>query len=101
MTVTGAPTGFSGFVGVGGCAKPTPKGNVCSAPQYTLTTNGGTYELPLTPGRWIVSGFYELAPFGGEFIGKQKTVTIAAGATVTRNFTVPYKAPGTVRGRIP
>jgi hypothetical protein len=100
VNVTGAPTGFSGFIGVGGCPASTPKGRICNSPQYALTSNGGTYELILAPGRWTVGGFYEIAPFGGEFIGKQKTVTIAAGATVTRDFSVTYTAPGTVSGKI-
>jgi hypothetical protein len=100
ITITDAPSDFSGIVGVGACPASTPKGRVCSTPQYTLSSNGGTYDLYLTPGRWIVTGFYELAPFGGEFIGKEKTVAITAGTTVTRNFTVPYTAPGTVHGSI-
>lgn len=100
VSITGAPKGFSGLVGVGACPAPIRKGEICASPQYTLSSNGGTYTLALRPGSWFAVGFYELAAFGGAFLGKSKMVTITAATTVHRNFTIPYTAPGTVRGNV-
>ena len=101
VTVTGAPSNFSGFIGVGACPASFPKGTVCPNPQYTLVgSSGGTFSLPLASGKWRAAGFYELAGFGGQFIGAYATVTIAANMTTTHNFTVPYVAPGTVSGTV-
>ena len=101
VTVTGAPSNFSGIIGVGACPASFPMGKVCPNPQYTLAaTSGGTFSLQLSSGRWRAAGFYELAPFGGQFIGAFAAVKITANMTTTHNFTVPYVAPGTVSGTL-
>lgn len=100
VSITGAPEGFSGLVGVGACPAPVPKGEICSSPQYVLSSNGGTYTIVLSRGSWVAVGFYELAPFSGAFLGKSKTITIVGASTVHRNFTIPYSTPGTVKGTV-
>jgi hypothetical protein len=101
VTITGAPAGFSpAYQGVGGCPAGGPPGMVCPNPQYTLSGGAGTYALALTPGQWGAAGFYELAPFGGQFISPVQTVTVAAGVIDQVNFTVPYVAPATVKATV-
>jgi hypothetical protein len=96
ITVTGAPPGFSGIAGVGACPQVTGPPSVCSDPQYTLTPSGGSYELLLPAGQWEMAGFYELAPFGGQFLNTLQDVTVAGGTIVDLDFTVAYVAPATI-----
>jgi hypothetical protein len=101
VTVTGAPANFSGEVGVGACPASTPPHTVCANPQYALVgASGGSFTLSLPAGRWRAAGFYELAFFGGQFIGPFSSVTVSAGTTTTHDFTVPYRAPGAVQGTV-
>jgi hypothetical protein len=99
VTVTGPPPDFSGIAGVAGVgACPLVKGppSVCSDPQYTLTEPGSTYELLLPAGQWEIAGFYELAPFGGQFFGPLQDVTVTGGTIVDLDLTVAYVAPATI-----
>ncbi|MGB7050262.1 MAG: hypothetical protein WBG41_01695 [Acidimicrobiales bacterium] len=107
VTITGAPSGFSALAGVGGC--PTSgapsKGSgggatACSSPEYTFAGSGGAYQLVLPQGPWELAGFYELAPFGGQFLSAIQSTTLTGGSIVTLNFTIPYIAPATVSGTI-
>ncbi|MGD0393779.1 MAG: hypothetical protein ABSC41_14190, partial [Acidimicrobiales bacterium] len=91
---------FSAIVGVGGCPASTPPQTICPNPQYTLAGAGGAYSLTLSAGKWGTAGFYELAGFGGQFIGANSTVTVTAGKVTHQNYSVAYKAPGTVRGTV-
>jgi hypothetical protein len=101
VTVTGAPAHFSALLGVGGCPASTPPHTICPNPQYTLAGgSGGAYRLTLPAGKWGAAGFYELAGFGGQFIGAYSTVTVTGGKVTHQNFTVAYKAPGTVKGTV-
>ena len=100
VTVTGAPAHFSAIVGVGGCPASTPPHTICPNPQYTLAGAGGAYSLTLSAGKWGTAGFYELAGFGGQFIGANSIVTVTGGKVTHKNYTVAYKAPGTVKGTL-
>jgi len=100
VTVTGAPAHFSALVGVGGCPASTPPHTICPNPQYTLAGAGGAYSLTLSAGKWGTAGFYELAGFGGQFIGANSIVTITGGKVTHKNYTVAYKAAGTVKGTV-
>ncbi len=98
VTVTGAPAHFSAIVGVGACPASVPANKICPNPQYILVgTAGGAYSLTLPSGKWRAAGFYELAGFGGQFIGASITVTVTSGKVTRQNFSVPYKAPGSSR----
>ncbi len=98
ITVTGAPKGFSPpFEGVGACPAGGPPQKLCAAPRYLL---GSPYTLVLPVGSWRLAGFYELAPFGGPFLGTLQTVKVTAGADLHINVTVPYRVPGTVQGTV-
>jgi hypothetical protein len=98
VTVTGAPRGFSpAYAGVGGCQGAVVA--ICPSPRYTLAS-GSAYTFTLPVGTWHLEGFYELAPFGGAFLGTTSTVAVLAGKTATANFTVPYEAPGSVKGAV-
>jgi hypothetical protein len=107
VTVTGAPPGFSALVGVGGCpATGTPSNEsgkgaiVCSSPDYTFAGPGGAYQLVLPEGPSELAGFYELAPFGGQFLSTIQETTLTGGSIVILNFTIPYTAPATVSSTI-
>ena len=54
----------------------------------------------LPQGPWELAGFYELAPFGGQFLSAIQSTTLTGGSIVTLNFTIPYIAPATVSGTI-
>jgi len=98
ITVTGAPKGFSPtYVGVGACVAGGPPKQLCAAPQYYL---GSPYTLVLAAGRWRIAGFYELGAFAGPFLGTPRTINVPAGADLRVDVTVPYKAPGTMRGTV-
>ncbi|MBV8462178.1 MAG: hypothetical protein JO368_02715, partial [Acidimicrobiales bacterium] len=101
--ITGAPSGFSAIAGVGGCPVTTKTKKLtaaCPNPPYTFGNPGGAYSLALSPGKWDVAGFYELAPFGGQFLSAIAPVTITGGTITTVNFTVPYAAPASVTSTI-
>jgi hypothetical protein len=107
VTITGAPLGFSALAGVGGCptggAMSTGSGggiSACSNPDYTFAGLGGAYQLVLPEGPWELAGFYELAPFGGQFLSTIQDTTLTGGSIVTLNFTIPYTAPATVTSTI-
>jgi hypothetical protein len=107
VTVTGAPPGFSALVGVGGCpatGAPSNKSGkgaiVCNSPDYTFAGPGGAYQLVLPEGPSELAGFYELAPFGGQFLSTIQQTTLTGGSIVTLNFTIPYTAPATVNSTI-
>jgi hypothetical protein len=100
VAVTGAPTGFvPGFIGAGACPSSGGSGLACSSPVYALAA-GGTYTLSLGAGQWTVDGFYEVNGFGGAYLGAPQVVTVPAGGTVTANFTVPFRLPATLKGKI-
>ena len=101
VTVTGAPAHFSAIVGVGACPASVPANKICPNPQYILVGSaGGAYSLTLPAGKWRAAGFYELAGFGGQFIGTSTTVTVPPGKVTRQNFTVPYRAPGSIKGTV-
>lgn len=100
ISIMGAPKGFSPpYIGAGACPITGPTETFCANPTYVLTTNGA-YSLSLSAGTWVIAGFYELAPYGGAFIGPSKTVTVSAGGTVTAHLTVPYAAPAELTGTV-
>ena len=103
VTITGAPAGFSPLFGVGGC--PTSGGSTtgsspCPSPEYAFAGPGGAYALLLPEGSWGLAGFYELAPFGGQFLSAIQSATVNGGAILHLNFTVPYVAPATITSTI-
>ncbi len=99
VTITGAPKGFTpAFSGVGGC--PAPAKAICPSPHYSIAGKAGAYTLQLPAGDWTLAGWYELAPFGGQFVGMPVTVDVVPGKTTTANVTVAYRPPGTVAGTI-
>jgi hypothetical protein len=101
VTVTGAPAGFEGIPGVGACPLAKGPAKPCPNPQYTLTgSGGGSYQLTLAAGKWELAGFYELAPFAGQFLGALHDVSLTGGTIVTLNVTVPYKAPASVTATV-
>jgi hypothetical protein len=73
---------------------------LCANPQYTLGESGESYELALPAGKWELAGFYELAFFGGQFLGSLQDVTLTGGTIDTLNLTVPYVAPATVSSTV-
>lgn len=101
VKVTGAPKGFApAFLGVGACpASESTDTQLCPSPQYELSSDG-RYSLTLTAGQWRIGAFYELAAFGGAFLGEIRSVDVAGGSTVVRNLTVAYRAPATVTGTV-
>jgi hypothetical protein len=100
VTVLGAPAGFTGLLGAGACPVSTGPTTVCANPSYTLGNSGDPYELLLSQGQWNLAGFYELAPFGGQFISAVHQVDVIAGTVVHLNLTVPYTAPATINADI-
>jgi len=100
IAVTGAPRRFSPpELGVGACPASSPAGLVCADPVYAFVI-GDTYALTLTPGSWRLSGFYELSPYGGAFLGTPQILDVAANQPITANFTVPYAKPATLLGEV-
>jgi hypothetical protein len=87
------------FEGIGLCPSADIETQGCSDPDDALASNG-VYTLSLAPGSYSASGFYELNPDGGAFLGSGQTITIASGQTLTVNLTVPYKAPASVTGTV-
>jgi hypothetical protein len=47
-----------------------------------------------------LAAFYELAGYGGQFLGTTTTVRIPAGKTISRNFTLRYIPPAIVIGKV-
>ncbi len=99
VTVAGAPSGFSGLVGVGGCPAVGGSPALCGNPYYTLAFDG-SYELVVPAGQWDLAGFYELAPFGGQFLSATQGVKLVGGTIVSLNFKVPYKKPATITSTV-
>ena len=98
VTVTGAPVGSAPtYVGAGACPYlgPSSLAALCPDPSYALQYNG-SYTFSLDPGTWVVSGFYEVNPFGGAFLGTPQVVTVTSGGTLTLDLTVPYVKPATL-----
>lgn len=100
VTVTGAPSGFSALIGVGGCPSTGGRPTLCADPQYTLSGPGGQYELVLPAGSWNIAGFYEIAPFGGQFLSELQHVRLTEGGVLDLDITVPYVAPATVSSAV-
>jgi hypothetical protein len=101
VTVTGAPSGFSpAEIGAGACPDTGPPNQLCGNPDYELSGSDGSYTLSLTPGKWLVAGFYETSAFGGPFLGTPQVVDVPSGGTVVKNLTVPYSAPAELKGTI-
>jgi hypothetical protein len=100
VTIAGAPAGFSPpLEGIGACPVVSGgSGSPCANPSYTF--GGTTAQLVLSPGQWDAAGFYELAPFGGQFISPIQTVSVAAGVIDHVDFTITYLAPATVRATV-
>ncbi len=100
LTVTGAPKGFMPpYSGAGACPASDPALQLCAEPVYALASEG-KYTLSLTAGSWRIDGFYELAAFGGAFLGTTRTVTVSAGTSITENLTVPYHRPAVFKGTV-
>jgi hypothetical protein len=102
ISVTGAPAGFTpAYEGVSACPSADSTAHSCNelSPTYVLA-NSGTYTLSLAPGSWEITGFYEVNPVGGAFLGTSRLVTITSGVTTTLNVTVPYAAPATIKGTV-
>jgi hypothetical protein len=72
----------------------------CSDPQYGFLNANHEYTLSLTPGKWVVAGFYETGAFSGVFLGTSAVVDVPSGATVVQNLTVAYSAPAALTGTI-
>jgi hypothetical protein len=107
VVVRGAPVGFAGEVGVVACPSSSSRTSLCASPQYAYSGSGGSYTLALAAGSWDVYTFYSLgySEFfpggpGGSYVGRSRTVTIGAGATVRLNIGVRYQVPSTVSGTI-
>ena len=100
VAVTGAPAGFTpSVVGAGACPEPDPGNALCSSPQYALAS-GGSYTLSLSPGSWVVWGFYEATFGSGAYLGAPHVVTVPPGGTVVLDTTVPYAKPATVKATV-
>jgi hypothetical protein len=100
VTITGAPAGFAPtFVGAGACPDVSGPGSFCSDPQYSLLDDG-TYSLDLSPGTWLVDGFFSNQGFGADYLGTAQVVQVASGGTVVENLAVPYSPPATVAGKV-
>ncbi len=100
VTVTGAPKGTSMLVGVGGCPDKTGIATLCPSPTYTLAGSGGTYQLAVPAGKWLIAGFYELAPFGGQFLSATHVEEVTGGSILHLNLTIPYVKPATVTATV-
>lgn len=98
VNVTGAPVGSApNFIGAGACRyiDPSSLTALCPNPSFALQS-AGSYTLSLDPGAWVISGFYEVNPFGGAFIGTPQLVTVTSGGTLALDLTVPYVKPSTL-----
>ncbi len=100
VTVTGAPKGTSMLVGVGGCPDKSGILTLCPSPTYTLAGTGGAYQLAVPAGKWLIAGFYEVAPFGGQFLSATHVEVITGGSILHLNLTIPYVAPATVTATV-
>ena len=101
VTITGKPKGFvPAETGAGACPDRGPAGMVCANPIYAAADRTGAYSLPLTVGKWRLAGFYEVHQFGGAFLGTPRVVSVAADKKVTEHFTVAYRKPAALKGRI-
>ena len=99
VTLTGAPAGFvPSLFGVGACPSVSPGQPLCAFPQYGLVNSGssGSYNLSLSPGTWVLYGFYESAFLGGAFTGSPNVVSVTSGANRVLDTTVPYVKPATL-----
>jgi hypothetical protein len=98
VTITGAPKGFvPAYLGVGACAGGAFV--TCRSPQYAVSGNA-TFSFKLKAGTWDFQSFYALSPDGGAFLGGTASVEVTADSTTTKDFTVPYKTPGSVKGTV-
>ena len=100
VTVTGAPNGTSMLVGAGGCPDKSGILTLCPSPTYTLAGAGGTYQLAVPAGKWLLAGFYELAPFGGQFLSATHVEEVTGGSILRLNLTIPYVKPATVTATV-
>jgi hypothetical protein len=100
VTVTGAPKGTSMLVGAGGCPDKSGISTLCPSPTYTLTGTGGTYQLAVPAGKWLIAGFYELAPFGGQFLSATHVEEVTRGSILHLNLTIPYVKPATATATV-
>lgn len=104
VSVTGAPKGKAPtYIGAGACpyVDASSLAALCPNPTYALALTGnGTYSLSLDPGSWVISGFYEVNPFGGAFLGKPQVVTVPSGGTLALDLSVPYAKPATLHGQV-
>jgi hypothetical protein len=100
VTVTGAPKGTSMLVGAGGCPDKSGILTLCPSPTYTLAGTGGAYQLAVPAGKWLIAGFYELAPFGGQFLSATHVEEVTGGSIFHLNLTIPYVKPATVTATV-
>jgi len=97
-TITGAPSGFvAPFVGAGACpfTGPASVHTLCPDPNYALV-DSGLYTLSLTPGTWVIEGFYEINAFGGAFLGAPEVVTLSPGQSSVLDVSIKYSKPATL-----
>ncbi len=91
VDIVGAPGG--GFFQGGAEACTTaPTAKTCTGERVAYTQSDGTYQLPLPPGAWWVSGIAEDFDFNGPGLEQKSTpaveVTVTAGTQTTEDFTV-------------
>jgi hypothetical protein len=89
VRVTGAPL-FYYQAQVRACSAP-PAGT-CTDEQDAYVNGDGTYQLPLPPGTWWVSGVvdvYGSGPNTTETVSPPQEVTVTAGTKTVLRFTVP------------
>ena len=89
VAVVGAPANGGIQVGAEACtAPPTP--TTCAGAHFAYAFSGSTYQLPLPPGTWWVSGTAFVYSFGTPqtYLSPPTKLTVAAGVATTADFTV-------------
>ena len=97
VTVTGAPSGFTGYTGAIACQGT--KAADCATPTISYLGET-TYQLLVPAGTWNVAGDYQLSFGGGTVTGPDTSVKVVAGVTTKVTLFVHYVAPGAVLGLV-
>jgi hypothetical protein len=88
VSVIGAPVG--GFTSRVRACDAAPTGS-CSGEVDAQVQSDGTYQLPLPPGSWWVSGVVDVfgaGTTGSESVSPPRQVTVVAGSHLLERFTV-------------
>lgn len=100
VKVSSFPARSGDPVGVLACKGSTVSYSCAGLQENPVSTNGGSYGMPLKSGTWTLAAFYEPEPYGGLQYGPTKTVHVVAGKTMTLPLAMVFIQPGAVGGKV-